>query len=90
MSKVMNAPRLLKRFREGAGLSHRQAAKQLGVSHAALIAWEGGKNNPAPEMRQAIARWTSDEVPADRWPPNGQRARRAAKVRPCTPVDRAS
>ena len=89
-STPKNGPRLLKRFRKKAGLSHRQAAAQLGVTHSALIAWEGGKNNPAPAMRTAIATWTSGAVPADSWPPNGPMAQRASRVRPCTPIARAS
>jgi DNA-binding XRE family transcriptional regulator len=83
---MKNGPRLLKRFRMKARLSHRQAAEQLGVSHVALIAWEAGKNNPADAMRLAIARWTSGAVPADSWPLTKVAARRAARVRPCTPA----
>jgi len=39
----------LRAYREERGLSHKQFAPTLGVSHATLIAWERGQSIPGEE-----------------------------------------
>lgn len=53
----------LRRLREQQGLSYRQLASELGVTHAHIAGIEAGKHNPSAELVFKIARYF--EVLAD-------------------------
>lgn len=75
----------MKAFREGLGLSLREASRQLHVVHPAYKEWEEGRQTPAPAYRDAIEVWTHGEIRASDWPmPSRERdiAEKAARVVP--------
>lgn len=59
----------LSEYRRAKGLSAREAASQMGVSHVAVLAWESGQS-PAQPYRELIERWSGGELPRTMWPPN--------------------
>jgi transcriptional regulator with XRE-family HTH domain len=80
MSQHNRAAERLTTFRTLLGLSIREAARQLGVTHTTLIQWEGGVCVPGPENREAIERWTRRAVRASSWPGRGYQAKRRLEV----------
>jgi hypothetical protein len=50
-----------------------QAAKVLGVSRAALIAFRDGVYRPKHDVRDRIERYTAKDVPAKSWLTNAER-----------------
>lgn len=75
----------LRRFREGLGLSLREAARQLHVAHPALKDWEEEKQTPTSPYRDAIEVWTNGDIKASDWPLSGRErdiVENAAKVGP--------
>ena len=45
----------IRQARKDAGLSQQKLAEAVGVKQGAVAAWEGGRNQPNPEMIKAIA-----------------------------------
>lgn len=83
----------LARFIEKTGVSRREAARQLHVSHPTLLAWIDGSRTPeVGARREAIERWTSGQVPASSWENDEERAKREAieAVAPFQPVEDAT
>ena len=79
------APKGATQFREWMrerGISLRTAAETLGVSHVAVIEWVRGTSRPRPDRRHAIAKWTSDAIPAESWLLDGEAAEPVLRVRP--------
>lgn len=65
----MATPRTLLRdfIEKKLGIGVTEAARQLGVTHPALIAWLDGSRVPEPPYRKALEKWTTGAVPADAW-----------------------
>lgn len=61
------------------GMSARAVADALGVSHPAVLGWEGGKS-PSRPYRELIERWSGGAVPADSWPGTAAERRTSAKI----------
>lgn len=55
-------------YRKSLGLTLRRAASQIGCTHAALISWESGKQNPTENYRRLIQRWSKGRIKAKSWP----------------------
>jgi hypothetical protein len=60
------------------------AGKALGVSGPTIYDWSTGKKRPRWHHREAIAVWTRDDVPADSWLTDDERAA-MRDVRPFVP-----
>lgn len=58
----------LRAHRERLGLSLRAAARELGCTHVAWMAWEADEKSPSGPFRDAIEEWSGGDVPADAWP----------------------
>lgn len=71
----------LAKFLKSNGIGPTQAARALGVTHPAVIAWCRGHRVPEPEMRSALETWTRGEVAREHWPLS-DRERRAQAVTP--------
>jgi transcriptional regulator with XRE-family HTH domain len=52
----MNLRRVLRRGRDGAGLTLRQLARQAATSHSTLAAYEAGRVSPTVETLDRVAR----------------------------------
>lgn len=65
---VSEARHALTAYRVGKGLSKRKAAKEIGVSHVQLGAWERGDQTPTLDYRDLIEKWSAGKIKATRWP----------------------
>jgi DNA-binding XRE family transcriptional regulator len=54
-------------FRERHGLPRTKAAKQLGVSHVVMRAWELGHCQPRESRWKEIRIWSKGELPESIW-----------------------
>lgn len=67
------------------GLSAREAARQLKVSHVTLLDWESEARNPSKDYRKAISRWSGGGVPEASWPLSKRELARAARLESVQP-----
>ena len=63
---------LLRRYRLSRGLSLRDAALRLRVSHVTVWEWEAGSRIPSHRLKPRIERWSRGAVPAFSWPLSGR------------------
>jgi hypothetical protein len=76
---------LLRGFLDRHGLSQGDAAEALGVSDPTVHDWLKGAKRPRSHHRDAVATWTSGEVPAVAWVLD-EEAEKLAAVRPFDPT----
>lgn len=89
MAPIEHPGARLRSFRESLGLTLRQAAEQLHVSHPALRMWEMGQSVPSSPVREAIGLWSCGACPAEMWgltPKEAKFAERLASVVPARPA----
>lgn len=81
--------RLWSKFLEKNRIALRTAAKELGVSHVAVISWRDGISVPEEPTRAAIAVYTRGAVAQSSWLTRAERRRRAtmSKVQPFAPKE---
>lgn len=51
------SPDEIRKLREEVGLTQRQFAQLLGVSHQTVISWEKGRTEPPPVHVELMKRW---------------------------------
>lgn len=78
---MARASALLRQFLKANDISQAKAARELGVTNAAVIVWLRGDSVPMAENKLAIETWTKGAVPAASWPP----AKRVKSRKPVVP-----
>lgn len=64
---MKSAAKVLTSVRRRRRLSVRAAAREMGVSHVALIGWESG-SIPTGPFKRLIEVWSDGEIAPDSWP----------------------
>jgi transcriptional regulator with XRE-family HTH domain len=80
---MYDGQRLLREFIDQRKLPLRAVAEALHVTHPAVLQWLDGTARPSAPFREAIAKWTSGEVPTESWL-EPKEATRIDDVKPCT------
>lgn len=81
---MTNGGRLLAEFLKRNGLTQLAASRAIGVSDPTIHDWVTGSKRPRAHHRDAISVWTNEDVPADAWLTDEERAGTMA-VRPFRP-----
>lgn len=64
---MTDGARLLGEFLRRNGLTQLAAGRAIGVSDPTIHDWVTGAKRPRAHHREAVAVWTSSEVPCDAW-----------------------
>ncbi len=68
----MQAPALLRAWREGAGLTQQSAAGILNISQPTYSDYENGKKVPRTQKAIEVERATGGQVPVSAWAPEAE------------------
>lgn len=77
---------LLRSFIVARGLTIRAVADALGITATPIIGWLHHGERPRRDIQEALARWTTEEVPEASWLRDGE-LRPVDRVRPYEPPE---